>query len=169
MRGTAIVILLWLAAQVTLAGIITGKVTRVIDGDTIVVLDAAKTEHKIRLAGIDTPEKAQAYGSKAKQALSEQIFGKTVTVTYSGKDRYGRIIGDVYWGKHWINLEMVAAGWAWHYKQYSDDERLADAETVARKRHHGLWRDKEPVPPPLYCRTPQEIRKKFQGECGEGR
>lgn len=153
MKPNIFVCCLILTAHATLAGIITGKVTRVIDGDTITVLDADKTEHKIRLAGIDCPETSQAYGAKAKQALSVQIFGEAVRVTYKERDRYGRIIGDVYWGKHWVNLELVASGWAWHYKHYSKDKRLADAETAARKMHYGLWVDPDPVAPWDYRRA----------------
>jgi micrococcal nuclease len=130
---------LWIILSIVMsttafAGEFTGKVVGVADGDTITVLRVdgdTKTPTKVRLAGIDTPEKAQAYGTKAKQALSSQIHGETVKVVFTEKDRYGRTIGDVYWGKHWINYEMVASGWAWHYKQYSRDKRLADAEVAA--------------------------------------
>jgi endonuclease YncB( thermonuclease family) len=112
---------LWIILSIVMstaafAGEFTGKVIGVADGDTITVLSVdgdTKTPVKIRLAGIDTPEKAQDYGAKAKKALSSQIHGKTVKVVYTEKDRYGRTIGDVYWGKRWINLEMVAAGWAY--------------------------------------------------------
>lgn len=61
--------------------------------------------------------------------------------------RYGRIIGDVYLAHRWINEEMVAEGWAWHYVQYSDDKKLARAEKKARGMKLGLWADAEPVPP----------------------
>jgi len=72
---------------------ITGKVVGVSDGDTITVLDADKRQHKIRLEGIDAPESSQDYGSRAKQSLSDLVFGKTVTVTSSKRDRYGRVLG----------------------------------------------------------------------------
>ena len=147
----SLVLILCLIAGLSLAESFSGKVISVADGDTITVLrsqDGTKTPVKIRLAGIDTPEKSQDYGNKAKQALSDKVFGKTVTITYSEKDRYGRTIGDVYLGNNWINLQMVSAGWAWHYKQYSKDKQLAAAETAARKMHYGLWADPNiPVPP----------------------
>lgn len=130
----------------------TGKVVGIADGDTITVLDASNAQHKIRLAEIDTPEKSQAFGSRAKQALSEKIFGKTVTIQYDTKDRYGRIVGTVMLGERRINMEMVAEGWAWHYKQYSKSDELAGAETAARKDKLGLWADKDPTPPWEYRR-----------------
>ena len=129
------------------ADTITGKVVGVTDGDTITVLDATQTQHKIRLDGIDTPEKGQAFGTQAKKALSDKVFAKQVTVKYKERDRYGRIVGIVMLGNRWINHEMVAEGWAWHYKQYSSDQNLAAAEIKAREARKGLWHDGNPVPP----------------------
>ena len=123
------------------------KVVAIADGDTCTVLTADKQQVKIRLAGIDCPEKAQAFGTKAKQALSDKVFGQTVEVKEQTKDRYGRTVADIYLGTSWINLEMVTDGWAWHYKQYSKDKQLADAEQAARTAKLGLWVDKEPTPP----------------------
>ena len=87
---------------------ITGKVVGVSDGDTITVLDASKRQHKVRLDGIDAPESSQDFGSRAKQSLSDLVFGKTVTVLGSKKDRYGRTLGKVMLsdGKD-INLEQI--------------------------------------------------------------
>ncbi|NOU36265.1 MAG: thermonuclease family protein [Kiritimatiellaceae bacterium] len=123
------------------------KVVGISDGDTCTVLTADNQQVKIRLAGIDTPEKSQAFGTKAKQALSDKVFGQTVEVKEQSKDRYGRTVADLYLGARWINLEMVAEGWAWHYKAYSKDSRLSDAEQAARSRSLGLWADKAPQPP----------------------
>jgi endonuclease YncB( thermonuclease family) len=123
------------------------KVVGISDGDTCTVLTADNQQEKIRLAGIDTPEKAQAFGTKAKQALSDKVFGQTVEVKEQSRDRYGRTVADLYLGPRWINLEMVAEGWAWHYKEYSKDPQLAGAEQAARQAKFGLWADKEPVPP----------------------
>ena len=87
---------------------ITGKVIGVSDGDTITVLDEQKRQHKIRLDGIDAPESNQDYGSRAKQSLSDLVFGKTVTVTSAKRDRYGRIVGQVLCdGKSANQLEQV--------------------------------------------------------------
>jgi len=127
---------------------LTGRVVGVADGDTITILDADKAQHKIRLAGIDAPEKRQAYSEKAKKALCSKVFGKQVDVTYSGKDRYGRIVGNVRINGRWINKELVAEGWAWYYNKYSSDKVLAAAEVQARKEKLGFWEDSSlPLPP----------------------
>jgi endonuclease YncB( thermonuclease family) len=86
---------------------ITGKVVAIADGDTLTVLDASNRQHKIRLDGIDAPESSQDWGSRAKQSLSDLVFGKTVTVISSKKDRYGRTLGKVMLDKRDINLEQI--------------------------------------------------------------
>jgi micrococcal nuclease len=147
MKAKLIVTLLWCTSIAACLGAsFTGQVIGVSDGDTITVLDG-RNQIKIRLDGIDTPELKQAFGSKAKQALSKTIFGKRVRVVWSKKDQYGRTLGQVFLGKRWINYEMVAAGFAWHYKQYSKDRNLANAETKARKSQAGLWKTPSPTPP----------------------
>src|SRR5215475_14768406 len=95
---------------------ITGKVVGVSDGDTITVLDASNQQHKIRLEGIDAPESNQDFGSRAKQSLSDLVFGKTVTVTSEAKDMYGRVLGDVTVDGKNVNLEQVRRGMAWFYR-----------------------------------------------------
>src|SRR5947207_2877932 len=104
----------------------TGKVVKVTDGDTIhVLLD--KETHKIRLLHIDAPESKQAFGTKAKQALSEKVFGKEVKVVWKERDRYKRILGDIYLGDRWINLEMVQDG----LKRKSEEEKGPHSEQFA--------------------------------------
>ena len=125
MKLTAAILLLALTATVH-ADEIRGKVVSIADGDTITVLDAEKVQHKIRLEGIDAPEKGQAFGTKSKEKLSELVGEKEVAVRWEKKDRYGRILGDVHLGDHHINLEMVHEGLAWHYKQYSKSKELAE-------------------------------------------
>lgn len=132
---------------------ITGKVVTVTDGDTITVLDADRLQNKIRLAGIDAPESGQAFGEKAKQSLSDLVFGKTVTVTSSKFDRYGRIVGKVALDGKDINLEQIRRGFAWFYRAYAnelstDDARAYDrAEASAKAERRGLWSDPSPVAP----------------------
>ena len=92
----------------------TGKVVGVADGDTITVLAEGKKQHKVRLQHIDCPESRQPFDSKAKQFLSQKVFGKSVTVKWDEMDRYKRILDNVYLGKEWVNLELVKAGLAWH-------------------------------------------------------
>lgn len=130
-----------------------GKVVGISDGDTITVLDGNKTQHKIRLAGIDAPEKSQAFGERSKQHLSDLVFGKTVTVDWNKTDKYGRTIGKVIVNGQDANLRQVQAGMAWHYKQYekeqsaSDRSSYANSEANARALKVGLWRNATPTPP----------------------
>jgi endonuclease YncB( thermonuclease family) len=92
-----------------------GKVVAIADGDTLTVLDVANTQHTIRLAGIDAPEKRQAFGTKAPEALAAKVFGKAVRVDVVEIDRYHREVGRIYMGDRFINLEMVRDGFAWRY------------------------------------------------------
>ena len=146
-------ILLCIAHSLVLADTLTGRVVRVTDGDTIVVLDSAKAQHKIRLQGIDAPERKQAFGTKSKEHLSDSVAGKFVVVEYSKRDRYERILGKVLLNDEDMNLEQVKAGYAWHYKKYqkeqipADRELYSNAEIEAREAKRGLWHDPKPVPP----------------------
>ncbi|MDR4470189.1 MAG: thermonuclease family protein [Nitrospira sp.] len=125
----------------------TGKVVAVLDGDTIEVLHNGKAE-RIRLNGVDCPEKKQAFGQKAKQLTSSLVFGKTVVVVPSEVDRYKRIVGDVFLpnGVN-VSYELVRAGLAWWYRKYSDDVLIAVLELEAQLEKRGLWTDPHPVPP----------------------
>jgi endonuclease YncB( thermonuclease family) len=135
------------------AATIQGKVVSVADGDTVTVLDAQKTQHKIRLQGIDAPERAQAYGNKSKQSLHEMVHGKEVTINYQQKDKYGRVVGKILLNNTDVCLEQVKRGMAWHYKQYANQQPKEDRETYtlaeqqAKADSKGLWQDKQPVPP----------------------
>lgn len=132
---------------------IEGRVVGVSDGDTITVLDAEKKLHKVRLAGIDAPEKGQAFGNASKENLSRLIFDQRVEARCHKRDRYGREVCVVLIGSRDAGLEQVAAGMAWHYKQFereqASEERIAyeSAEGAARVARSGLWQDKKPVPP----------------------
>jgi len=127
---------------------ITGRVVRVADGDTVSVLDNNNTQHKIRLQGIDAPERNQRYGKKSRDALSGMVSGRNVGVVVLGKDSYGRSNGILYLGERNINLAMVAAGHAWWYRYYApDDHPLKAAESKARATKLGLWAEPDPVPP----------------------
>lgn len=135
------------------AAIIEGRVVGVADGDTLTVLDSANTPHKIRLAGIDAPEKKQAFGARSKQSLSDLVFDRQVIVQSDKRDRYGREVGTVLVNGKDANLEQVTRGFAWHYKAYereqsTNDRKLYDfAEQQARAGRRGLWADVDPVPP----------------------
>lgn len=123
-----------------------GKVVGVSDGDTITVLHDGKGE-KIRLYGIDCPEKKQAFGKRAKQFTSDMVFGKVVEVRPVTTDRYGRTIAWVYIDGTCLNEELLKAGLAWHFKRYSSERHLGELETQARRQKAGLWSDPYPVPP----------------------
>ncbi len=133
--------------------LITGRVIAIADGDTITLLDSQKKQIKIRLAGIDAPEKGQPFGNKAKKNLSRLLFGKNVVVQSGKTDRYDRIVGKVIFDDRDINLEQIKNGFAWHYKDYereqsSEDRSLyAGFESLARQFKLGLWADAMPTPP----------------------
>lgn len=126
---------------------------RVADGDTITVLDASKVQHKIRLAGIDAPEKAQAYGQRSRESLDELVAGRTVIVETTKKDRYGRFVGKVLVNGRDINIEQIRRGMAWFYRHYekeltdSDRQSYDRAEVEAKDYQRGLWADRSPTPP----------------------
>jgi endonuclease YncB( thermonuclease family) len=134
-----------------------GRVVAVVDGDTVDVLRGGQPA-RIRLAGIDCPEKAQPYGARARQATAALAFGAEVRVIERERDRYGRTVGEVVLGDgRSLNRELVRQGWAWWYRRYSQDRALGDLEIVARMERRGLWVDPQPVPP-------WEWRARLQGQ-----
>jgi endonuclease YncB( thermonuclease family) len=141
----------------------TGKVIHIADGDTLTVLDRENAQYKVRLHGIDAPEKAQAFGTKAKEALAEKVHEKTVRVVWKERDRYGRTVGDVWLpdrsGERNINIEMVQEGYAWWYRAYAPHSKaLEQAEARARTERLGLWRDREPEPPWEFRKKERETK-----------
>jgi len=120
--------------------------TRLTDGDTLTVLDSDNVQHKIRLHGIDAPEKGQAFGTKSQAALATKVFSQTVRVEVIDVDRYRREVGRIYLGDRFINLEMVRDGFAWRYPQYDKPGEFSAAESAAREHGRGLWADPHPVP-----------------------
>lgn len=134
------------------ADLLEGKVVGVTDGDTITVL-VDRHEVKVRVAGIDAPEKKQPFGQRSKEHLSNCAFGKSVAVEWSKTDRYGRTIGKVTVDGVDCGLRQVQDGMAWHYKAYAREQTLvdraayADAEAQAVAHKAGLWSDSHPMPP----------------------
>lgn len=132
---------------------ITGQVVAIQDGDTLTVLDAQKVQHRIRLTGIDAPEKRQAFGQKSKEALSDCAFGKTVVVVGEKFDRYKRLLGRVEADGVDCNLRQIELGFAWHYKKYEREQphlerlRYSKAENTARDKRVGLWIETNAIPP----------------------
>ncbi len=129
-------------------GSFSGKCVVVSDGDTIRVL-YDNNEVKVRLFGIDCPEKEQAFGSAAKKFTSEMIFGENVNIDVRDTDRYGRSVGWVTLSDgRTLNEELVRAGMAWWYREYAPyDTKLGDLEKQAQIAKRGLWSDKKPTPP----------------------
>ena len=138
----------------------------VADGDTITVLDGNRVRHKIRLAGIDAPEKGQPFGDRSKQSLSRAVMGQEVRVDWTKQDRYGRIVGKIWVAPPGtgctgptcpktldVNLAQLTVGLAWHYKEFEKEQspedrgRYAFAEQEARAKKAGLWSEPDPMSP----------------------
>lgn len=147
---SALLLLLATAASATR---LEGEVVALSDGDTVTVLDANRTPHTVRIAGIDAPEKTQPFGNRARQLLASLTFRKQVVVEWSKQDRYQRIVGKVLVNGRDAGLTLVTAGLAWHYKAYQreqsegDRAAYASAEEAARIKHLGLWQDPMPIAP----------------------
>ena len=148
-----LLLLALLLATSAQAATITGTVVSVADGDTVTVLDATKKQHKIRLTGIDAPEKMQPYGRRSKSSLSDMVYLKQVTVETDKKDRYGRNLGKVLIDGKDANLMQIERGMAWWYRAYKKDQSASDrrlyeaAEATAKAKKAGLWADAKPVAP----------------------
>ena len=124
------------------------KVVGISDGDTFKVLYQENQEIKVRLNHIDAPEKGQPFGKNAKKFASDLCFGKEVKIVrQKKKDRYQRIIAEVFVGQTNINKEIVRAGYAWHFKKYSSDKEYEKIENEARENKRGLWQDKTSIAP----------------------
>jgi endonuclease YncB( thermonuclease family) len=141
---------------------ITGRVVSVIDGDTIRVLDADQVEYRVRLSGIDAPEKGQPYNKVSRKHLASLVAGKEVFVETGKQDIYGRVVGKVWvrpadcprCGKTLdVNYAQILAGMAWWYRYYAREQspedrgRYESAEEEARARQWGLWADPKPINP----------------------
>lgn len=123
-----------------------GKIIRISDGDTVVLLDSLNSKHKIRLDGIDCPETGQDYGTKATNFTKELCMGKNVVIDVTGTDLYQRILGVVWIDTVNLNKELLRNGLAWRYKYNKSAEYLA-LEQHARMRRLNIWSAKNPVAP----------------------
>ena len=172
MRQVLFTLCLILIPLSVLAETLIGKVVKIADGDTVTIVDNQGQKHRIRLAGIDAPEKDQPYGDVSTQSLVELLSDKTVTIKYEKLDRHKRIVGKVLVDppgevfcmalgcvkKIDAGLEQIKAGFAWHYKYYqmeqSEEDRsiYSEAELDARIKKIGLWKDEEPMAPWVWRR-----------------
>lgn len=156
--------MLWLLAASAFAQSLVGRVVGVADGDTITVLDAARQQHKIRVSGIDAPEKRQPFGQRSKANMSTLVFNREVKVVGDKRDRYGRTIAKVMVAKAGClsadcpktedaGLRQIEAGLAWWYRKYSKEQSPQDrtdyevAESRAKTQAIGLWSVQDPEPP----------------------
>ena len=132
---------------------LTGRIVSISDGDTVTLLDTNLRQHKIRLSGIDAPERRQPFGNRSRLHLGALVFGRQVTADCPKKDRYRRAVCRLEVDGVDANLAQVEAGMAWHYKAYTRDQspadrwRYAKAEDRAREARQGLWADRAPVAP----------------------
>lgn len=153
-RFTSLVLVPILLCPVILqAETLRGRVVKVTDGDTLIVLDARNTQHRVRLVGIDAPESNQPFGQRSREALSALVAGKQVEVDWHKRDRYRRVVGKIYAGGRDVNLAQVRAGMAWWYWRHASDQSWLDqifyamAHASAWWEDAGLWADPDPVPP----------------------
>ena len=166
MRQVMIVLILLIPVTVC-ADTLQGRVVKVTDGDTITIIDDQGDKNRIRLAGIDAPERDQPYGKESTESLFRLVSDKIVTIEYSKRDKYKRIIGKVLVDppgdifclaidcvkKINSGLEQIKAGLAWHYKKYKKEQSEGDrklyseAEIEAQNNGFGLWKDEKPMPP----------------------
>ncbi|QQS40279.1 MAG: thermonuclease family protein [Acidobacteriota bacterium] len=142
------------------------EVVGVNDGDTIAVrfLDSGE-QMKVRLATIDAPEQGQPFGAQAKKSLSDLVFGKRVRIVEVDRDRYGRIVGEVFDGNLNVNVEQIRRGFAWHFKEYQRQQTpemrsiYSRAEDAAKQSRNGLWREQNPVPPWMWRKERESTSK----------
>ncbi|HJV91920.1 MAG TPA: thermonuclease family protein [Azonexus sp.] len=159
----AVVVLLTLLSGTAHAEVVQGRVVGITDGDTLTLLDATNQQHKIRLAGIDAPEKEQVFGQKAKESLSALAFEQQATAHCKKRDRYRQEICVVTVGGKDVGLEQVRTGMAWWHRQLITGQTIQEraeydqAESSAKSDRRGLWSGLDLTPPWEWRhRTPEE-------------
>jgi len=157
--NTILIIILFLTSTYTFADF-DAKVINIVDGDTIDVLDGRGEKLRIRLLGIDAPEREQPFGKKSMLYLKKIINGKSVIIISKPNNNkpytlgfYKRIIGKITLNSKDVNFEMIKEGMAWHFKKYKksqpieDRQSYNDEENNARDKNIGLWSDENPLAP----------------------
>jgi len=158
LRHLMLAALLSSAALPALAVEWAGTVVGIADGDTLTLLDGGKTSHRIRLGGIDAPERTQAYGQRARQSLAGLAQGRAAIADCAKTDRYGRAVCRVVVDGVDLGLEQIRRGFAWHYLRYAGEQPAAEraayasAEQQARAERAGLWSYPAPTAPWDYRR-----------------
>lgn len=149
-------ILVSLLAGALSAETLNGRVTRVIDGDTL-DLQVGTATYRIRLTEIDAPEAGQPWDRAATQALVAKVLQREVVAVVRGTDDYGRRLGRIWLGERDVNRELVREGHAWAYRQYLTDQTFLEDETAARRQRIGLWQGPSPSAPWLWRRGARDI------------
>ena len=155
-RSTLFTLLAALSLSAGAQNILQGRVVSVADGDTLTLLVDGRTQHKIRLAEIDAPEKRQAFGERSRQSLAELCAGVEAQAPVQTVDRYGRSVARVRCNAVDANAEQVRRGMAWVYDRYVVDRALYVVQRDARDGRMGLWADAGPVPPWDFRRRSRE-------------
>lgn len=168
-------VLFALSLSIFAASAFEARVVGVSDGDTITVLDAQKTQFKIRVAGIDAPEKSQDFGHRSKEHLSDLVYGRTVNLPDKKIDKYGRTVSRVLVGNTDAGLDQIKAGMAWHYKKYQREQSAEDradysaAETRAKETKLGMWVQGNAIRPEDFrsaSMAPKETGSDTECPCG---
>jgi endonuclease YncB( thermonuclease family) len=136
----------------------TGWVSWVADGDTLLVLpEQAHEAVKLRIDGIDAPERCQSGGDASRDAMIDLVHRKTILVFPRGTDSYGRVLGRVEMDGRDVAAQMVAAGMAWAFRFRETSGPYAALERQARKQKKGLFAEPQPLPPRVF--------RQFYGSC----
>ncbi|TWP31815.1 thermonuclease family protein [Apibacter muscae] len=149
-------LLSFLVSTFLLSQTLSGRVIKVADGDTVTILTDENEQIKIRLYGIDCPEKGQDFSSKATAFTSSFCFGKIVKVTQKGLDRYGRVLGIILIGKKNLNEELLKNGLAWHYKYFDKTQKYVDLEQEAKNNKLNIWSMNNPIAPWDFRKKPKK-------------
>ncbi len=136
-----------------------GKVVGISDGDTFRLLTEGNKTERIRLYGIDAPERGQEYGTQSKNALSDLIFGKEVQVQQKQRDRYGRVVGIAFVDDVNVNETLLKRGSVWHYTQFDKSKQWAMLQKQAQAAGAGLWQMPDPTPPWEWRKTAREKKE----------
>lgn len=160
-----LIIFVFLFSFILTAAEIKGTVQKVIDGDTIIILDEdqeliktnnnnvkiiLKGKYKVRLADIDAPETKQQFGLESKKYLEDLCLGKKVIIKFHQIDMYGRIVGTIIYKNESLNEQMVKDGFAWWFKDYSKKIWFYDLEQEAKSNKRGIWKEENNIPPWIF-------------------
>ena len=133
------------AALAALGSRFSARVVSVADGDTLDVVAPGDRRVRIRLEGIDSPERGEPFSNVARNLTRQLAFDKTVQVKVHDVDRYGRLVARVTSQGKDVSLELVRAGLATHYTVFSFDPKLEAAQRLALQERRGMWKDGVPA------------------------